>query len=215
MKELILGIDEAGRGPVIGPMVICGIVVKKEDIPELVQIGVKDSKLLSPATREKLKKMIEKIANKWELIKISPSQIDEYGMTYLHLKSIAQLISKFCPQVVIIDCPTRWPNSYERNVRALTKDKKTKLVVENFADGNYSIVAAASILAKVARDEEIKNLSLRYGQIGSGYPSDQKTIEFLKKCLRKDSQLPDIVRKRWKTIDRVKMMLKERKNKNE
>jgi len=215
MKELILGIDEAGRGPVIGPMVICGIVVKKEDIPELVQIGVKDSKLLSPATREKLKKMIEKIANKWELIKISPSQIDEYGMTYLHLKSITQLINKFCPQVAIIDCPTRWPNSYEENVRALTKNKKTKLVVENFADGNYSIVAAASILAKVARDEEIKNLSLRYGQIGSGYPSDQKTIEFLKKCLRKDSQLPDIVRKRWKTIDRVKMMLKERKNKNE
>lgn len=215
MKELILGIDEAGRGPVIGPMVICGIVVKKEDITELAQIGVKDSKLLSPANRERLKKLIEKIANKWELIKISPSQIDEYGMTYLHLKSIAQLINKFRPQVAIIDCPTRWPNSYERNVRALTKNKKTKLVVENFADGKYSIVAAASILAKVARDEEIKNLSLRYGQIGSGYPSDQKTIEFLKKCLRKDSQLPDIVRKRWKTVKRVSLMLKERENKNE
>lgn len=204
MNELIMGIDEAGRGPVIGPMIICGIMIKKESIPELVRIGVKDSKLLSCIHRERLKPLIEKIAHRWELIKVPASKIDKYGLSYLQLKSAIQLINGLSPQTVIIDCPTAYPASFKRKIEALIKNKKVKLVVENFADRNYSIVSAASILAKVARDREIKNLSFLYPNVGSGYPSDKKTIQFLKRCLKKDSGFPDIVRKRWKTIQNLK-----------
>lgn len=199
----ILGIDEAGRGPVIGPMIICGVVLRESDVPELVRIGVKDSKLLSPKYREKMKCLIEEIAQEWGLIKVSPSQIDRYGITYLQLKGIARLINKFSTELVIIDAPTRYCSSYERKIRTFLRNRKIKLVVENFADKNYPVVSAASILAKVARDREIKKLSSLYGKIGSGYPSDKKTIEFLKRCLRENHQFPDIVRRRWKTVQRI------------
>lgn len=203
MDEFIMGIDEAGRGPVIGPMVICGIMMKKESIPELTQMGVKDSKLLSPAKREKLKRSIEKVACRWELIKVPASKIDKHRISYLQVKSIIQLVDKFFPHTVIIDCPTCFPMSFKRKIKTLIKNKRVRLVVENFADKNYSIVSAASILAKLTRDQEIKNLSFIYPSIGSGYPSDKKTIEFLKKCVKENRQLPDIVRKRWKTVQNL------------
>ena len=95
MIGTILGIDEAGRGPVIGPMVICGIALWERDISELVKIGVKDSKLLSRKKRENIKGLIERIAQKWDLVKIYPSQIDRYGITYLQLRTIGNLINKF------------------------------------------------------------------------------------------------------------------------
>lgn len=200
MQELIMGIDEAGRGPVIGPMIICGIVINKEDTLKLTQIGVKDSKLLSESRREKLKILIEEVALSWKLVKISPAEIDCHNINFLYLNAVATLINDSFPQTAIIDCPSRLPASFERQVASLLKNKGTKLVVENFADKNYPIVSAASILAKVARDREMKNLALLHQGIGSGYPSDKKTINFLKKCLEKDKILPEIVRKKWKTI---------------
>jgi len=211
MRQLVLGIDEAGRGPVIGPMVICGIVVEEKDISELKRMGVKDSKLLSSARREKLMPLIEKKAKKWELIKLTPSQIDKYGITFLQLKGIARLIDSLSPDVAIIDSPTYWSSSYERKIRALIGNKTVKLVVENFADKKYSVVSAASIIAKVERDREIKALSSVYGEIGSGYPSDRKTVRFLEKCLQEEGCFPDIVRKRWKTVK--KLILKINKDK--
>ena len=215
MEELIIGIDEAGRGPVIGPMVICGIMMKKKNLPKLVDMGVKDSKLLSPTRREKLRTWIEKVAERWELINISPSRIDACGIMPLQLQSIAHLINRFSPHVAIIDSPTRWPESFTRKIRAFLNDKKVKLVVETFADRKYSIVSAASILAKVARDESIKNLSLLYGNMGSGYPSDQKTVDFLKRYLQENRPLPNIVRKKWKTIGRINMIVQEEQDQDE
>jgi len=203
MEKLIMGIDEAGRGPVIGPMIICGVMMEKKDIPKLVQIGVKDSKLLSPVRREKLKVLIEKIAQRWDIVKISASQIDRYGMTYLHLKGTVELINSFSPHTAIIDCPTRFPASYKRKIEALMKNKEVRLVVENFADKNHCIVSAASVLAKVVRDKEIENISLLYKDIGSGYPSDKRTVKFLRRYLKENRQLPDIVRKRWQTIQNL------------
>ncbi|MEA3485552.1 MAG: ribonuclease HII [Candidatus Aerophobetes bacterium] len=202
---LVMGIDEAGRGPVIGPMIICGVVVKESNILELTKKGVRDSKSLSSHHREELKKEIEFLCDGYELVNISPQQIDEEGMNDLELRSAVGLIKRFLPQEVFLDAPTRNCRLYEKRIRDfLPSGTKIKLVVENFADKNYPIVGAASILAKVERDRRIRELEGVYGSLGSGYPSDEKTIEFLRGYLRRGVGFPPIVRRRWKTIKRVK-----------
>lgn len=211
-SKILLGIDEAGRGPVIGPMVICGVIIKEEDLPKLVQIGVKDSKLLSSQRREKLKNLIEEIVLKWKIIKISALEIDKFGINYLELKNTAELINEFSPHIAFVDCPTCWCNSYCRKLKTLIKNSGTKIVAENFADRNYPVVSAASILAKVTRDKEIEKISSVYGDVGSGYASDARTIDFLKKCLQADQDLPDFVRKRWKTVERVISSVKKQES---
>jgi len=202
---LIMGIDEAGRGPVIGPMVICGVVVKESNLLELSKKGVRDSKSLSPRKRERLKKEIKLLCDGYKLINISPQQIDEEGMNDLELRSAVRLIKRFLPQEVFLDAPTRNCKFYEKRIRDLLPPGiEVKLVVENFADINYPIVGAASILAKVERDRRIRELEVVYGSLGSGYPSDERTIKFLKDCLRRSGDFPPIVRRRWGTIKRVK-----------
>ena len=199
----ILGVDEAGRGPVIGPMVICGALVRKGDLSILKEIGVKDSKCLTRRRREVLAKELESILLDYHLIYISARKIDKEKLNYLELISAAELIKKFRPDEAIIDAPTPWCQSYRRSLQSLLKKTdKVYLRVENFADKNYFSVAAASILAKVARDREMTHLSEKYGPLGSGYPGDKKTVRFLEKCIL-EGQFPPIVRKRWKTLTRV------------
>jgi len=201
---LILGIDEAGRGPVIGPLVICGVLIRQACLAELIKKGVRDSKSLVSSRRLKLKKEIELLAQDYELIIISPQQIDKKGMNDLELESTITLIRKFHPHRVYVDAPTRNCNSYKEKIRAfLSPETKIELVVENFADQNYPVVGAASILAKVERDRRISKLKKRYGPLGSGYPSDHQTINFLREYLRQHKRFPPIVRKRWKTLQRI------------
>jgi ribonuclease HII len=199
-----MGIDEAGRGPVIGPMIICGVVVKESNIWKLTKKGVRDSKCLSPAKRGELKKEIELLCDEYELINVSAQQIDEEGMNDLELMSAVRLIKRFLPQEVFLDAPTRNCKLYEKRIRDFLPGIEVKLVVENFADRNYPIVGAASRLAKVERDRRVRELEGVYGSLGSGYPSDERTIEFLRGCLRRGVGFPPIVRRRWKTIKRVK-----------
>ena len=201
---LILGIDEAGRGPVIGPLVICGVLIRQASLAELVKKGVRDSKSLVSSRRLKLKKEIELLVQDYELIIISPQQIDKKGMNDLELESTITLIRRFHPHGVIVDAPTRNCNSYKEKIRGfLNPETKIELVVENFADQNYPVVGAASILAKVERDRRMSELKRRYGSLGSGYPSDSRTINFLRGYLRLHKDFPPIVRKRWKTLQRI------------
>lgn len=205
-EQRILGIDEAGRGPVIGPLVICGLIMSLSNIPELSQRGVKDSKMLTSFRRKKLKEDIHSLAEAYELIVISPEDIDKEGMNDLELRVVAKLITQFYPNQVFLDAPTRNCLSYEKKIRGLlSAEMKVGLVVENFADKNYPVVGAASILAKVERDRIISELAKQYGDIGSGYPSDEKTIRFLREYFHRKKCFPPIVRKRWKTLQRIKM----------
>ncbi len=202
----ILGIDEAGRGPVIGPLVICGLIMNSSNIPELSQRGVKDSKMLTSFRRKKLKEDIHSLAEAYELIVISPENIDKEGMNDLELRVVAKLITQFYPNQVFLDAPTRNCLSYQKKIRGLlSAEMKVELVVENFADKNFPVVGAASILAKVERDRIISELAKQYGDIGSGYPSDEKTIRFLGEYFHRKKCFPPIVRKRWKTLQRIKM----------
>ena len=203
---LICGVEEAGRGPVIGPMVMCGVVIDEKDTDKLKSIGVKDSKLLSPKERADLFDKIKQIAKKFEIVVIEPKEIDEVldsddmNLNWLEAKTSAQMINKLKPDRVVLDCPSNNIRAYSNYVRGLLI-KDVELIAEHKADLNYPVVGAASILAKVTRDSEIEKIKLKIGvNFGSGYPSDPRTVEFLEKNWDK---YPEIFRKSWASYQRI------------
>jgi ribonuclease HII len=206
---LICGVEEAGRGPAIGPMVMCGLVVKEEDISKLKALGVKDSKLLTPRTRERMFEQIKKIAKRHKIVKIQPKEIDHIimnrktmNLNWLEALTSADLINALKPDKAILDCPSPNLLAYKKYVRNLLDNKKIKLVSEHKADLKYPVVSAASIIAKVTRDREIEKLKRKVGMdFGSGYPSDPNTVHFLKLHSEK---FPEILRHSWKTIKNLK-----------
>ncbi len=198
----ILGIDEAGRGPVIGPLVMCGYMIGEEHLNKLKAIGVKDSKMLSPQRREQLDSELRKHCTDFTLLSASAAEIDEFrGMSNLNkleIEKMCQIINAMHPDIVYID-------AIESNVKAFRKkissrlDIETKIIAENYADKNYAIVGAASVLAKVSRDKEIGKLHKKYGFFGSGYTSDPETIHFLKSWIKSNKEFPPCVRSTWIT----------------
>lgn len=193
----VLGIDEAGRGPIIGPLIICGVVCKEGNLQKLKEIGVKDSKLLTPIKREKLVPLIKNIIVDFSLIKILPQTIERENLNEIELRATASLIQKFMPQKVIFDTPvpTKRSDSYCNKIKSLVPNKDIEIIGEPHADTNYPIVGAASILAKVERDHEIIELHKKYGDFGSGYLGDPKTQQFIKEWNR----YPEIIRRNWDT----------------
>ncbi len=213
---MIAGADEAGRGPILGPMVL-GVVLSDERVQEeLKSDGIRDSKILSPKRREKLAELIRKKASKVEIIEISNVEIDEsrlvknVNLNELEAMKFAQLIEKLNPKLVYMDSPDPNPELFEKRIRKYLK-VRPKLVVENFADRNYPLVAAASIVAKVYRDHCVAKLHGRYGDFGSGYPADPRTITFLNSWVQEHGKLPDFARKSWATARRIEGRTKQRK----
>ena len=186
MKMLICGIDEAGRGPVIGPLVMAGVLIEEKDEKKLKDIGVKDSKLLDPETREKLFKKILTIAKNYKIISLTPDIIDETlksdktNLNILEAETTTEILNYLRPEKAIIDLPEKNPDRYQGYIKKNLKIK-TKLITEHKADFNYPVVGAASILAKVTRDRYIEFLKEKFGDFGSGYMSDEKTQKFLEK----------------------------------
>ena len=204
--KYIAGIDEAGRGPVIGPLVMAGVKIKRDKEKKLIDIGVKDSKLLSPSMRKRLFDKIKKISDDVFVVKINPKEIDEtlFGdesnLNLLEAEKIAFIVNKLKPDKVYIDCPSVNIEKYKKTLVGMIKTK-TDIVLEHKADVKYAVVSAASIIAKVIRDNEIKEIEKRIGKkIGSGYPSDPITQEFLEKY---SERYKDIFRKSWKTYTNI------------
>ncbi len=199
---LICGIDESGRGPVVGPLVMCGLLVKEEDEKELIKLEVKDSKLLTKARREYLFDKIKDISYKAEIIVIYPDEIDHavnnhdgLNLNKLEARKSAEIINLLKPDKAIIDAPSNNVKSYKEYLSGFVKKKNIELVLEHKADLNYPIVSAASILAKVTRDAEIEKIKKKIKiDFGSGYMADPKTVSFLEKYYEK---YPDLFRKSW------------------
>src|SRR3989344_7917609 len=109
---LICGLDEAGRGPVIGPLVMCGVLINEEDEIKLKNIKVKDSKLLTPKQRERLYFKIKKIVKKYKLIVLQPYEVDEalnsdsLNLNWLEADNMARIINELKPDQAYIDCPS-------------------------------------------------------------------------------------------------------------
>jgi ribonuclease HII len=200
---ITLGIDEAGRGPLIGPMVIAGICFDSSNLFKLKELGVKDSKLLSPSKREELYSKILNLSLSYKIYKIDAKEIDEavlssLKITGLEAKYMAKIIEELQPEKVYIDSPMRNTQKYLELLKKHLK-KDFEIICEIKADQKYLEVSAASIIAKVERDKEIKILHEKYGNFGSGYPSDPRTLAFLKECLSKNF-IPQEMRKSWKSI---------------
>lgn len=208
---LVAGVDDAGRGCVIGPLVLAGVLVKEEDLPKLAQLGVKDSKLLSPHRREILASEIKKTVERLSLVKLSPKEIDKvvlegrklHKLNWLEAQAMAKVIEALKPDVAYVDASDVLEERFKKDILECLPFK-IKIVSEHKADRNYPIVSAASIIAKVERDREIAELAKYYGDFGSGYPSDPRTMRFLKQCLEKSCDYPDFVRRSWKPAKKAK-----------
>lgn len=208
---LVAGVDDAGRGCVIGPLVIAGVMMKEEDLPELTRLGAKDSKSLSAQRRENLATEIKQVATEWGIVKLTPEEIDRaverkrkfHKLNRLEAQGMAQVIERLKPEIAYVDASDVSEDRFKRHILECLPFE-VKVVSEHKADSKYRIVSAASILAKVERDEEIAVLNDRYGDLGCGYPADPATISFLRRCLKDFGEYPEAVRKSWKTAKRVK-----------
>jgi ribonuclease HII len=202
---MILGIDEAGRGCIIGPMMICGVLMDQSVEKALTKMGVKDSKQLSPAKRDSLTSGILSIISKHKLVEVGPSEIDRSvrssGVNVLEAEKMAEIIAHFKPSIAIVDAPGRGGNYHKLLSHLLPRS--VDIMSLNHADEIYPVVSAASILAKVRRDQSIRNLHNKYGDFGSGYTFDKKTIAFLKRWYDKYDTMPPCVRTSWKTVKRI------------
>ncbi|PIN68856.1 ribonuclease HII [Candidatus Woesearchaeota archaeon CG11_big_fil_rev_8_21_14_0_20_43_8] len=201
-----IGIDEAGRGPVIGPIVLCGVSIDEKDIHKLVSLGVKDSKLLSPNVRESMFEKIKKIVKDYKIHVVGPEEVDRaveatnFNLNWLEATHSAQIINELSGDKAILDCPSTNVPAYTEYVRRLIS-RKIDLVCEHKADMTYPVVSAASVLAKVVRDREVKKLEEQIGEsFGSGYPADPRTKQFLEKNWDKF----DFFRKSWSSWKKVK-----------
>ncbi len=208
---LVAGVDDAGRGSVIGSLVIAGVMMKDEDLPKLTQLGVKDSKLLSPHRREILAAEIKQIAQKYSIIKLAPKEIDNvvqtgrklHRLNRLEAQAMAKVIEMLKPEIAYVDASDVLEERFKQHILECLSFK-VEIVSEHKADRNYPIVSAASIIAKVERDKEIAELTNKYRDLGCGYPADPKTISFLQQCLEKLGEYPDFVRKSWKPAKKAK-----------
>jgi len=208
---LICGVDDAGRGAVIGPMVIAGVLFKESTLPELVKLGVKDSKLLSPKRREHLAAEIHKLAEKYHVLKASPAEIDnvvETGkklnrLNRLEARMMANVIRNLKPNIAYVDASDVLEERFKQHI-AEEVPFKVEIISRHKADRLYPIVSAASIIAKVERDKEIARLRRKYGDLGSGYITDPKTLRFLEERIRTLGSYPRFVRKSWKPAKRLK-----------
>lgn len=219
MGRSVAGVDDAGRGPIIGPLVIAGVLMDEEEVRGLVSMGVKDSKLLTPESRSDLARKIQAVASKVTYEEVSPAEIDDVVMkarklqklNLLEAKSMAKVIADLRPAAVWVDASDVKPERYARQIlnELPPSLKRIVLISEHKADRKYPIVSAASIMAKVRRDAAVSALWQEYGNFGSGYVTDPITIRFLKEWRRTHNSYPPMVRKSWRTLRDIESDLKQ------
>jgi ribonuclease HII len=211
----ILGIDEAGRGCVIGPLVIAGVLIDERSESKLLKLRVKDSKLLSRHQREQLAKEIEQVAIDTHVIKLSPSEIDKavnsrrklHKLNRLEAKTMAKVIEALRPDIAIVDASDVLADRYKQHITECLSFQ-VQVISEHKADKNYPVVSAASIIAKVERDHSIDELKTQHGDFGSGYMTKPETMAFLEALVKKHGTYPDFVRRSWKPAKTAKTNVK-------
>ncbi len=197
---MICGVDEAGKGSVLGPMVVAAVGCQRVD--DLADLPIRDSKALRPRQREALYDLLTRKFS-IAIASIDAPGIDEarsrMSMNTCVAELHADVIRRLRPDCAYVDACDVNADRYGRTVAALL-DFPCDVVAEHRADARCIIVGAASIVAKVTRDRAIEELEERYGKIGSGYPSDPATVEFLRGYIRDHGTPPPCARRTWKTV---------------
>ena len=216
-----LGIDDAGRGPVIGPMILAGVLIDPKEEKYLKSIGVKDSKTVTQKRREFLEQIIKEKAKSFQVLITLPDEIESQNKAGIKLNEVeaiecAKIINELNKGEdkikIILDCPSpgiqKWGDYLKTHVKNLSN---LEISCEHKADRNHVSVAAASILAKCMRETEMTKLKEKYGsEIGSGYTSDPATQKFLAKYADKYKN-DGIFRKTWITWKKAVEFLKQEK----
>ncbi|MCI4364306.1 MAG: ribonuclease HII [Thermoplasmata archaeon] len=202
----ILGLDEAGRGSVLGPLVLGALVVEERRLEELRPLGVRDSKQLSPSRRTELYAALAEVGERAS-IALSPREIDPWvrrgGLNRLEARGFAELVKRTRPDAVFVDACDPVAARFGREVARLS-GCRAEVVASHRADVEIPVVGGASIVAKVERDAAIGTLSRELEHdLGSGYPSDPRTIAALEWGFRREPY-PPWVRLSWSTAQRVK-----------
>ena len=204
MDMLICGVDEAGRGPVLGPLVVAAVSCRDQE--SLRELGVKDSKLLSRAKRESLYEDIDS-SYPYQVIIREAAEIDRpresISLNDLELEMFAAAVTALSPRKVYADCAERSEDAFGRRLGALLPSG-TEVLSKHHADRDFPAVSAASIVAKVLRDRAMDVLSEQAGEeLGSGYPSDPRSIGFLERWINDKGYPPPCARASWETTRRI------------
>lgn len=208
---LIAGVDEAGRGPALGPMVLAVAQIEAEEEPLLHEAGARDSKLIPEPERGRLYPLMKETLHDFGTLHLHPSEMDALmeseSLNEIEAMKIGVLLNalKTKPEIVYVDSPDPVASHFGRRIHQYLSFSP-KIIAEHKADVNYPVVSAASILAKVERDAEIKKLQAQFhsfGNIGSGYSHDERTIAFIRAYVKQFNALPDCARKRWDTNVRL------------
>ncbi len=200
----VCGVDDAGRGSLLGPLVIAGVLISRSKIGRLSRMGVRDSKRLSPSKREHLYGMITEAADGYCISRIGPGTIDRsvrrHLLNRLEARYMARVISRLGPGVSYVDSCDVNPARFGREVSMLSNNSRVRSY--HHADDRFAVVSAASIIAKVSRDKEIAKLRKKY-DVGSGYPSDPRTINFVRRYISENSEAPVFARASWLPVRRM------------
>ncbi|HYA55750.1 MAG TPA: ribonuclease HII [Nitrososphaerales archaeon] len=205
-RRVLGGLDEAGRGCLLGPLVVAGVSVTAEGAREFREMGVRDSKMLSPSRREALYPEILRVAQRVHWVDISPDEIDEVvvrgrrlkKLNYLEAVYFAKVIDALGAPKVTVDASDVIPRRFRDDIVA-NLGKHCQVTALHKADRNFPVVSAASVIAKVERDRAVARLREEHGDFGSGYPSDPTTRAFFIDRMGRGEPLPSYVRKSWRT----------------
>ncbi|MEF8812836.1 MAG: ribonuclease HII [Halovenus sp.] len=193
-----VGVDEAGKGPVLGSMFAAAVRVDPDVLPD----SVADSKQLTAGRREDLAALVRERADAVGVAEIPVERIDDPAtdMNQLTVAAQAEALA-----VVARDGLTGYVDAGDTNAVRFERrvgervDAALDLHAEHGADETYPVVSAASIVAKVERDAHVDRLAAGYGAVGSGYPSDGQTRDFLAAYVRDHGELPACARESWQT----------------
>lgn len=197
---LVLGIDEAGRGAVLGPLVVAGIAAEEAGLTELWGLGARDSKRVPRGRRQAVTRAIARCGARGRVVVVSASEVDRDTLTALESAAILELARHFSPARLVVDTPVGPAaiRQFAATVSARTGLPREAICVVPHADRDHPAVAAASLLAKVVRDGYVVALRRQFGDFGWGYPSEARVQAYLASWLAERGALPPICRTRWR-----------------
>jgi ribonuclease HII len=201
-----LGVDEAGKGPVLGPMVAAAVRAPPDALPA----DVDDSKRLRPERRRSMAATLrDHPETTVGVAVVGVDRIDDPGtdMNRLTVAAHAEALAAAARRGddAVADAGDVDADRFARRLREALSSAGADVPVraEHGADGSFAHVGAASVVAKVERDARVDALGDRYGDVGSGYPSDPTTRAFLREWVREHGTLPACARASWRTSEDV------------